>query len=336
MNNPKFIHQQILSKNYAGSMGGAYSAYYALAEATYGKEVKRNAKEIHKSPIEVTPKESWENICTLDPYGLCQECPTIGATKTTMTIPELFNIDKDGKIVNPDGSINCIKISLEQVWYLPKMASRLGVDESHLRKILFKYLKNPEILDSTKKVYLPPTGGSTIYIFGEYNNDPQKKVACRVHDECSGSDTFGTHICSCRPYLMYAVKECVKYAQKGNLGVIVYNRKEGRSLGEVIKFLVYNGRKNQEGGDRAETYFSNTESFANIRDARMQPLMPDTLLWLGLTRIDVWYSMSNEKSKALRDCGIKIVEQKEVPIEMIPKESLIELKAKISDGYYKE
>ena len=32
------------------------------------------------------------------------------ATKTTMTIPELFNIDKD-EIVNPDGSINCIKIS---------------------------------------------------------------------------------------------------------------------------------------------------------------------------------------------------------------------------------
>ena len=104
----------------------------------------------------------------------------------------------------------------------------------------------------------------------------------RVHDECSGSDTFGTHSCSCRPYLMYAVKECVKYAQKGNLGVIVYNRKEGRSLGEVIKFLVYNGRKNQEGGDRMETYFSNTENFANIRDARMQPLMPDTLLWLAL------------------------------------------------------
>ena len=135
---------------------------------------------------------------------------------------------------------------------------------------------------------------------------------------------------------MYAVKECVKYAQKGNLGVIVYKRKEGRSLGEVIKFLVYNGRKNQEGGDRMETYFSNTENFANIRDARMQPLMPDTLLWLGLTRIDVWYSMSNEKSKALKDCGIEIVEQKEVPIEILPKESMIELNAKISDGYYKK
>ena len=162
MNNPKFIHQQILSKNYAGSMGGAYSAYYALAEATYGKEVKRNAKEIHKSPIEVTPKESWENICTLDHYGLCQECPTIGATKTTMTIPELFNIDKDGKIVNPDGSINCIKISLEP--HICKNGVRLGVDESHLRKILFKYLK-PKILIVQKKfIYLLPEVLLYIYL----------------------------------------------------------------------------------------------------------------------------------------------------------------------------
>jgi GTP cyclohydrolase II len=47
----------------------------------------------------------------------------------------------------------------------------------------------------------------------------------------------------------------VRTAQNGGVGVIVYFRKEGRSLGEVTKFLVYNARKRQEGGDRAETYF---------------------------------------------------------------------------------
>ena len=40
-------------------------------------------------------------------------------------------------------------------------------------------------------------------------------------------------------------------AQAGGLGIIVYNRKEGRALGEVTKFLVYNARKRQEGGDAA-------------------------------------------------------------------------------------
>jgi len=34
----------------------------------------------------------------------------------------------------------------------------------------------------------------------------------------------------------------------------VYFRKEGRALGEVTKYLVYNMRKRQEGGDRAKEY----------------------------------------------------------------------------------
>ena len=41
-------------------------------------------------------------------------------------------------------------------------------------------------------------------------------------------------------------------AQQGGVGVVVYNRKEGRALGEVTKLLVYNARKRQSGGDRAE------------------------------------------------------------------------------------
>jgi GTP cyclohydrolase II len=51
-------------------------------------------------------------------------------------------------------------------------------------------------------------------------------------------------------------------------GVIVYNRKEGRALGEVTKFLVYNARKRQEGGDQAATYFERTECVAGVQDMR--------------------------------------------------------------------
>ena len=72
-----------------------------------------------------------------------------------------------------------------------------------------------------------------------------------MHDECNGSDVFGSDICTCRPYLIHGIAECVKEAQAGGLGLIVYNRKEGRALGEVTKFLVYNARKRQEGGDAA-------------------------------------------------------------------------------------
>ncbi len=50
---------------------------------------------------------------------------------------------------------------------------------------------------------------------------------------------------------MHGIEECARAAQTGGLGIIVYNRKEGRALGEVTKFLVYNARKRQEGGDAA-------------------------------------------------------------------------------------
>lgn len=35
----------------------------------------------------------------------------------------------------------------------------------------------------------------------------------------------------------------MKTAQEGGVGLIVYFRKEGRALGEVTKYLVYNARK---------------------------------------------------------------------------------------------
>ena len=59
-------------------------------------------------------------------------------------------------------------------------------------------------------------------------------MACRPHDECNGSDVFGTDICTCRPYLAYAIQDAVETAQRGGVGIIAYYRKEGRALGEVI------------------------------------------------------------------------------------------------------
>lgn len=52
--------------------------------------------------------------------------------------------------------------------------------------------------------------------------DTSKKLTLRVHDECNGSDVFGSDICTCRPYLIYGIEECVKQAQQGGVGVIVY------------------------------------------------------------------------------------------------------------------
>ena len=87
------------------------------------------------------------------------------------------------------------------------------------------------------------------------------------------------------------------------MGVIVYHRKEGRALGEVTKFLVYNARKRQKGGDTADAYFNRTECVAGVEDMRFQELMPDALHWLGITRIDRMVSMSNMKYNAITKSG---------------------------------
>lgn len=82
---------------------------------------------------------------------------------------------------------------------------------------------------------------------------------------------------------MYGILEGIKCAQRGGVGCIVYFRKEGRALGEVTKYLVYNARK--RGIDSASTYFKRTEGVAGLKDARFQALMPDVLNWLGITKV---------------------------------------------------
>ncbi|MEI9924008.1 MAG: hypothetical protein WDN50_11270 [Bradyrhizobium sp.] len=46
-----------------------------------------------------------------------------------------------------------------------------------------------------------------------------------MHDECNGSDVFGSDICTCRPYLLHGIEECARApAKPAGLGIIVYNR----------------------------------------------------------------------------------------------------------------
>jgi GTP cyclohydrolase II len=135
---------------------------------------------------------------------------------------------------------------------------------------------------------------------------------------------------------VHGIEECIRTAQKGGCGVIVYNRKEGRALGEVTKFLVYNARKRQEGGDRAETYFQRTECVAGVQDMRFQELMPDVLHWMGITKIDRLVSMSDMKFNAITRSGIEVRTRVSIPEEMIPKDAKVEMDAKKAAGYFSD
>lgn len=271
--------------------------------------------------------------------------PTIAVTKAHIDFPEVKEAVRvgrlvpDDKILLPTGQSLVTKAAIEPVWYLPGVAERFGCSESTLRQALFKEtnMMYPELLTRTDiKLFLPPIGGLTIYMWGNPDTvtDENVPLTVRVHDECNGSDVFGSDICTCRPYLAHAIEECIKTAQEGGNGIVVYYRKEGRALGEVTKYLVYNMRKRAEGGDLASEYFNCTHRVAGITDTRFQAMMPDALHWLGITKIDRFISMSDMKYNAIVESGIKIVERVPIPPELVPADAQVEIAAKVFVGYH--
>ena len=348
-------------RNVIGAHAGGYGVYRALAIASGALPSNHRPDLTDTAPADlIDPHPQWAGdtkIVSLDPWGhLVGEVfrdelahgldirPTIAVTRAHIDMPEVRaafdagRIRPDGDIVKPNGLVRVMKAAIDPVWYLPGVARRFAITETELRASLHENTGGmyPELVSRPDlKVFLPPIGGSTIYCFG----DPQKlgdrktPLACRVHDECNGSDVFGSDICTCRPYLAHGVELCIEMAQAGGVGLVVYNRKEGRALGEVTKFLVYNARKRDRNGDTPAAYFTHTEDVAGVRDMRCQELMPDVLHWLGISHIDRFASMSDMKLDALRDAGITIGESVQLPEALIPADARVEIEAKLAAGY---
>jgi GTP cyclohydrolase II len=349
-------------RNVIGSHGGSYSVYRALAVSSGALDPIRRPDLTNTYPAaSIGPFAQWsepKRIVSLDPWGhLVAENfkteiaegvdirPTIAITRARLDLPEMQaalkarRLRSDGTVVHDNGSVSVVKIAIDPVWYLPGIAERFGTTENSLRRVLFEQTAGmfPELVTRPDlQVFLPPIGGATISLFGDVSklSNPRTQITCRVHDECNGSDVFGSDICTCRPYLIHGIEECARAAQAGGLGIIVYNRKEGRALGEVTKFLVYNARKRQQGGDQASAYFERTECVAGVQDARFQQLMPDAIHWLGLRRIDRFVSMSDMKYDALVGQGIDVVERVALPEELVPADAHVEMAAKKAAGYF--
>lgn len=352
------------ASNVIGAYSGAYSVYRAMAVAIGVLDPLHVPDLTNTAPAEkIGPHPQWadpEKIVSLDPWGHMvgdafddyrkkglDVRPTIAVTKAHINMPEIKDaiaagrLKPDGDILKANGDVKVTKAAIDPVWYLPGIAKRFEIEETELRRALFEYSGGmfPELITrSDLKVFLPPIGGHTLYFFGDVSTigNPNVKLACRLHDECNGSDVFGSDICTCRPYLCHGIEICIEQAQQGGNGLIVYNRKEGRALGEVTKFLVYNARKRQEGGDRADKYFERTECVAGVQDMRFQQLMPDIFHWLGITKIDRFASMSDMKYNALKSQGIEVGERIEIPPYLIPADASVEMEAKKAAGYFAE
>jgi GTP cyclohydrolase II len=351
-------------RNAIGAYGGASMLYRALSVAS-GSLSSHHRPDLSLTQPSITfgPFPAWsdpEKIVTFDPWGhLVSDIftdeiargldvrPTIAITTAQLRMPEIHaliesgELNIDGRIIASDFAAHVTKIAIDPVWYLPEVARRLSVDEAQLRENLHEHTGGmyPELISRPElKVFLPPIGGMSVYLFGDIKllGQNHTKTTVRIHDECNGSDVFSSDICTCRPYLIYGIAECIRMAQEGGIGVMIYMRKEGRALGEVTKFLVYNARQRQEGGDQAATYFTRTACIAGVEDARFQNLMPDVLHWLGITRIDRLISMSSMKYDALCSAGIHVVTRVPLPEAMIPPEAQVEISAKKAAGYYSD
>jgi len=348
-------------RNAIGTHAGAYSLYRALAVAAGQLDPAHRPDLTNTAPaVPIGPFPQWagDAIVSLDPWGhmpaevFAEEIaagqdvrPSIAVTRAHINMPEITDAMRagrlipDGDVLTAAGDVRVTKIAIEPVWHLPGVARRFGIPLPDLRRALFEHTGGmfPELVTRPDlNVFLPPIGGTTVYLMG----DPARlgrsetRIACRIHDECNGSDVFGSDICTCRPYLAQGIEVAIEMAQAGGVGVVVYNRKEGRALGEVTKFLVYNARKRQPGGDRADAYFERTECVAGVQDMRCQELMPDVLHWLGITRIDRLVSMSNLKYAPITASGIEVVERVPSPDWLIPADASVEMDAKKAAGYF--
>jgi GTP cyclohydrolase II len=351
-------------RNVIGTHSGSYGVYRALAVAA-GALMRGHKPDLtDTAPTDpLGPYPQWgdaDRIVSMDPFGAVvadvfrdeiaagyDVRPTIAVTKAHIDMPEVRGamaagrLSADGRILLANGSAVVTKTAIEPVWWLPGVAKRFGVDEGDLRRVLFEETGGmyPELVTrSDLEVFLPPIGGQTAYVFGDPKHlaDPSVTLTARVHDECNGSDVFGSDICTCRPYLTHAIEECIRGAQAGGVGLVVYCRKEGRALGEVTKFLVYNARKRQAGGDSASNYFLRTECVAGVQDMRFQELMPDVLQWFGIRRVHRLVSMSNMKYDAIVGGGIEVGERVPIPDELVPADARVEIDAKMAAGYFTE
>lgn len=345
--NWKKLNDELSSKNYIGCYGADHIPYQILTHAKY--DINISQKSENYTSDELINKDlktlidhldnnnnDWDKIVTLNPYGLSSKPPTIAAVNARLELGNMISCEIDGKIVNSDKSVNCLKLAVEQIWNLPGISKRMGINEDKLRNTFYQHLNDPNFLDKSKELYIPCIGGISVFAFGDIKKlrDSNTEISVRIHDACLNSDCFRGTICTCAPYLMWGIEECIKTAQRGGVGLIFYFRKEGRALGEVIKFRVYNARKNRKEGDTVDNYFNQTVSIAGVEDARHQILMPDILLWLGIKKITHLYSMSNDKYSAMNSVGIYADNRYDLPDNLIPKDAQVEINAKIKSGYF--
>jgi hypothetical protein len=168
---PHMEHFEALDKqldglqNIAGVFSGDHAVYHAVAEAQTGTTMHRLREghsgwtDEYKVPelVALLNQEAcrmaWKDISSLNPLGMDSLRPSISATPANMEVPEIMaKLRRDGTVVNEDGSIKVVKVAIDPVWHIPRLAKAVGVTEENLRERLYAWTQNDQIMNPENSV----------------------------------------------------------------------------------------------------------------------------------------------------------------------------------------
>ena len=132
-----------------------------------------------------------------------------------------------------------------------------------------------------------------------------KPALVRIHSQCLTGDVFGSTKCDCGQQLGAAMK----LIADENCGVIVYQQQEGRGIGIINKIRAY---ALQDGG--ADTIEANERLGLEV-DLRKYDQCAEILLDLGVRQVRL-ISNNPEKLRALKNCGLDVVDRVPLLIEL--------------------
>jgi len=248
-----------------------------------------------------------------------------GHTEAAVDLARLAGLYQAGvlcEIMDEDGT-------MARVPKLMELAKRHGLKIITIKDLIEYRRKNEKLISRVVTTKLPTRLGEfrllvyedtlernhhLVLLKGEVAG--KEKVMVRVHSQCLTGDVFGSLRCDCGDQLMAALT----MIEKEGMGVLLYMRQEGRSIGLLNKLRAY--ELQDQGLDTVE---------ANLvlgfeADPRDYGIGAQILVDLGLSTIRL-LTNNPRKIVGLEGYGLKVVER--IPLEIPPhKLNLGYLKAK--------
>lgn len=147
--------------------------------------------------------------------------------------------------------------------------------------------------------------------------DRSMPINLRIHSECMTGDVFGSKRCDCGQQLHNALRYIEEHT-----GVLIYLRQEGRGIGLVKKLEAYNLQ------DRGMDTIEANVALGFQPDERMYDDAIAILKAMGIQKVRL-ISNNPQKTHALEQAGIEVVDRIYLPTEAFP-ENEIYLRTKVN------